>query len=485
MSSTEIYPTSSSVRRGGVVRSIWYLAGDRRRILARSAAWKAGQSVALAIPVGVLVALIDRLRSDTLEVSDLWWAVAIIALCAVAQWVCGYQANRSAWIATFELFGEVRIRALDHLRKVPMAFHSRRKSGDTVTALTQDVNMVETFTHEPLQQMIGAAVAPVVVFLVLLTQDVPLALATMMSVAVAVPVFWWTNRVFATLARRRQDAQALAASHMVEYIQGLPVIRSFRLTGERLDSFRAALDDYRTINTRLVVKLGPLIGLFSTTLTLGIALVLFVGTLRLTGGVIDAGTFVVFAVLILRVYQPLLLAADSSELLRVADASLDRLAEVLDAPIQPEPTTPGPAPTSFGVTFDAVEFGYDDEPVLRGVTFDAPPGTMTAIVGPSGAGKSTILNLVARFWDVDSGAVRIGGIDVRELTAEQLFDAVTFVFQDTYLFPGTIFDNIAFGSPGAEPSTVEQAARAARAHDFVTALPQGYDTRVGESGATL
>jgi ATP-binding cassette, subfamily B, bacterial IrtB/YbtQ len=138
------------------------------------------------------------------------------------------------------------------------------------------------------------------------------------------------------------------------------------------------------------------------------------------------------------------------------------------------------------VTFDGVDFGYDpDLPVLHQLSFTATPSTATAIVGPSGAGKTTILNLIARFWDPQAGSVTIGGIDIRELTQQQLFDAVTVVFQDVYLFQGTIGDNIAFGRPDATRPDIEAAARAAQIHDFITSLPDGYDTRVGEGGHTL
>ena len=475
----------AGLRTGGVVRTIWSLAGDRRRTLAASLGWKSLQGLCNAIPVGVLVALIERLRTGDLSSGDIGWSVAVIAACVVGQWVFGYLANRSAWIATFELFGTVRVRALDHLRRLPMGFHTGRRAGDSVTALTQDITAVETFTHEPLQVLVGALVSPFVVLVVLLVQDVPMGLVTMATVAIAMPVFVVTNRIFRALAARRQDLQAGAASRMLEYVDGLAVIRAFRLAGPRLASFREAMDRYRAVNTELAVRLAPLGIATMAVIMLGIPLVLFVGGLWLTGGTIDAGTFIVFAVLSLRVYQPLLAAAEGVESLRIADASLDRIAAILDEPAQPVPASAAHAPASFDVAFDHVEFSYGDAPVLRDVSFSVAPGSMLAVVGPSGAGKSTILHLIARFWDVDRGAVRIGGVDVRELTAEQLYDAVTIVFQDVYLFPGTIRDNIAFGRADATDADVEAAARAANAHDFIFALPQGYETPVTEAGSTL
>ncbi|MEM7326406.1 MAG: ABC transporter ATP-binding protein, partial [Actinomycetota bacterium] len=177
--------------------------------------------------------------------------------------------------------------------------------------------------------------------------------------------------------------------------------------------------------------------------------------------------------------------ASQVEGLRLADAALERIGRILDLDPQTEPSTPGPAPVDGTVGFEAVGFGYvDDAPVLDDITFEARPGTTTAIVGPSGVGKTTVLNLIARFWDPDRGSVTIGGRSVRHLTAAQLFEAVTVVFQDVYLFQGTIRDNISCGGDLGEEELVA-AARAARAHDFISALPDGYDTRIGEGGLTL
>ena len=487
--STGAPTTGRSIRRGGLVRTIWTLAGDRRPILARSIGWKAAQGAAQAIPVAVIVVLVDEVRIGALEAADIGWSVAIIAACITAQWVFGYLSNRSAWIATYEMFGELRIDALDHVRRVPLGFHDERRSGDTVTALTQDITTVEGFTHEPLQQLIGAVTTPIVVFLVLVVVDVPMAFATVISILGAVPIFTWTNRSLERLARERQDQQAEASARMLEYLQGLAVIRSFRLTGERLELFRSAMDDFRAANLRLLMKLTPIGMAFTITILLGVPCVLFFGALWLFDGTIDVGTLIVFAVLVLRVYQPLLAGAESFEGMRIADASLDRVARVLETPVQPMPADPASGFDPLGplaVSFDAVSFAYQDgQPVLHDVSFEAAPSAMTAIVGPSGSGKSTLLNLIARFWDPQDGTVRLAGIDLRDLTAEQLFDAVTVVFQDVYLFPGTIFDNIAFGRPDADRADVERAAAAAQAHAFITELPDGYDTAVDEAGGNL
>lgn len=218
--------------------------------------------------------------------------------------------------------------------------------------------MLEVFTHNGMPQIFGAIGAPVLVFLVLLFVDPPMAMATMASVAAGIPVFGWTDSVFKSMALRRQDLQAEATSRMLEYLQGISVVRAFNQSGERLRRFRDALDDFRRMNLLLAVRLAPLGSAFMAVVELGVPLVIASGTYWLLGGRLDAGSLLVFLVLVLRVYQPVLQVAVQMESLRLADASLERLARVADAPSRPEPLV-RPSLERFDVTFEHVDFGYE------------------------------------------------------------------------------------------------------------------------------
>ena len=473
-------------RRPGAVRRVWQLAGPQRRGLLLAVVCRVVWALLLAGAIAQLVLVVDEVRRGTLDRGDAARAAVTCALLFAGQVAMNYWSNRLSWTAAFDMGANLRVAALDRLRRLPLGFHAGRDQGDTLTALTQDVVAVETFAHAPLPALVAALAGPACVTLLLAAVDLRLAAVTLVSVAVAVPVYLWANRTFDRLAVHRQDTQAEAAGRIVEYLQGIAVIRAFNLGGDRLDSFRGALDDLRTVNTRLAVLILPLATCAMTVVEMGTPLLLLTGGYWLAGGTIDAGTLVVFLVLALRVYQPLVQSADQLEQLRIADASLQRLARLLDEPEQPTPAVATAQPADATVSLHGVGFGYaDDRPVLDGVDLVVPSGTTCAVVGPSGAGKSTLLNLVARFWDPQAGSVRLGGIDLRDLTADQLHDAVTVVFQDVYLFPGSIHDNIAFGRPDATRAEVERAADAAQAHDFVTRLPRGYDTQVGEGGALL
>ncbi|MEM7017274.1 MAG: ABC transporter ATP-binding protein [Pseudomonadota bacterium] len=478
--------SQQSFRAGGVIRTIWRLADDQQGVLVRSFIYKIIQGMFEALPVGVLIYLIHVLRTGGLTPDFLWLATGLIALCVVGNWGAGLAANRSAWIATFELFGNLRIRGLNQLRRLPLAYHTTNRTGDAVTTLTQDISALEGFAHEPMQAFLGAIAAPFVVFVVLMFQDVPMAAATVVSILAALPAFFWSDRLFKSLAGKRQDMQAEASSRMIEYIQGLPVIRAFGMSGERIQTFQQALDDFRNVNNLLAAKLAPTGMLFVGIVFLGIPLVLFMGSYWLLGGTLDAGVFIIFAILSLRVYLPMAFAAQQFEQIRLADASLDRVARLFDAEIEQEPEHPVALPASFDVAFDDVVFGYEPtHTVIDKVSFTALAGKVTAIVGPSGAGKSTLLKLISRFDIPQQGTVRFGEAGLAQLSTAQVFDAVTVVFQDVYLFPGTIRDNIAFGREHVTDEQVIAAAKAAQADSFIQRMPQGYNTPVGEAGARL
>lgn len=470
----------------GTVRTTWRLFGPRRRALTAGIGLRMLQAVFIGLPITMVVWIVDRIRTDELTAATCWVAVGVTFASLAGQYVTGYLSNRYAWVSTFEAIGEARIRTLRHLQRLPIGSVLSRRSGDVSAVLTSDFEMVSNFAHHALPMLFGAVGLPITVIIGLCFVDLPLAGAVALSITVAVPLFLGANKIFAAQAVRRGDVLATANSRIVEYVNGISVARAYNQTGARMRTFRGAIGDVRAVNDAMAVKLVPLALAAVGVVQLGVPVVVAASSYRWFGGAVDAGVVVIFLVLVLRVYAPLIQVAMQVESLRLADASLQRIGRVMDLAEQQAPARPDRSLEHFDLHLDGVTFGYDgDRPVVEDISLRCPTGTMTAIVGSSGSGKTTILNLMARFWDPDSGTVRIGGADIRELTAEQLFDAVTVVFQDVYLFQGTIRDNIAFGRPEADDAAIEEAARQAQAHDFVVGLPDGYSTRVGEGGAML
>lgn len=468
------------------LRRIWALAGPLRGKVMRGVIFRFLQSICLGLSFGALIWVITGL-ADGRELSGAWigQVIAIVTVSLIGQTLFSYLSSMDSWLSSFALASDLRLSILDRLRLLPMGFHLSRHQGDTVTVLTSDMQMLESFMSDALPRIAQAFGLPLIVLAFLFWRDWGVALAALASLVLAIPIFLWTSRRLALLGIRRQDMQAEAGARMIEYVQGIAVIRAFNRIAEGEESFRGALARFRDISVRMVVQLTAPLVLFGAVLMLGVPLVILMAGSRYLGGSIDAGTLITVLVLILSLYTPLLGLLSVMEMTRMADASLTRIDRIMTAGRLPEPAR-AREPDGFAVSFENVAFSYlPGKTVLEDVSFDVPEHTMTAIVGPSGSGKSTILNLMPRFWDVDHGSIRIGGVDVREIGEERLNQLVTMVFQNVYLFAGTIFDNIAFGRPGAREAEVEAAAKAACAHEFIMALPEGYRTRVGEGGASL
>ena len=468
------------------LKRLWTLAGPLRGKVLAGVLFRFAQSFCLGLAFAIVIMVVGRLaEGQTMTYGWAWQVSGLMVLSLAGQLLCGYLSTTNSWLASYRLAGDLRLSILDRLRNLPLGFHLSRNKGDTVTVLTSDMQMLESFMSDALPRIAQAFGLPVAVLLYLAYCDWAVALAAAGSILAGLPLYLWSSRRLAQLGIRRQDMQAEAAARMIEYAQGIAVIRAFNRVARGQDDFRDALKAFRDISVHMVIKLAAPLVTFGAIIMLGVPLVVFVAGERYLSASIDIVPAIAALVLIFSVYTPIVGLVAVMELTRMADASLTRMDRLLTAEPLPHPLAPL-EPKGFAIRFEGVDFGYvPGRPALRDVSFEVPERSMTAIVGPSGAGKSTILNLLPRFWDVDGGAITIGGVDVRDLDPERLNQLMTVVFQDVYLFSGTIFDNIAFGRKGASAEDVEAAARAAQAHDFIMAMPEGYRTKVGEGGATL
>ncbi|WP_319520665.1 ABC transporter ATP-binding protein [uncultured Martelella sp.] len=477
---TEIRSDLQSLKR------LWALAGPLRSRVAAGIVFRFLQSFSLGIGFAAAIRLVSAMTEPGFTPSPAWvWQITgLAALSLTGQVVFSYLSSANSWLSSFALGGELRLAMLGRLQQLPLGFHFSRNRGDTVTMLTSDMQMVESFMSDGLPRVAEAFGLPVAVLAFMAFQDGPVTLAAIVSIVLSMPLYFAISRYLAKTGLKRQDIQAEAAARMIEYVQGMPVIRAFNRVTRGTEDFRASLEDFRDLSLKMVAQLTLPLALFGMVLTLGVPLVIFAAGLRFATGAIGIETIIIALMLVYAIYSPLLGLTSLMELTRQADASLTRMDRVLTAEPLRETALPK-QPDGFAIAFEDVGFGYGKGPVLKDIGFSVPERSMTAIVGPSGAGKSTILNLLPRFWDVNEGAIIIGGIDIRDMAPERLSELITVVFQDVYLFSGTIFDNIAFGRPDAVPADIEAAAKTAQAHDFIMALPDGYDTRVGEGGASL
>jgi ABC-type multidrug transport system fused ATPase/permease subunit len=368
-----------------------------------------------------------------------------------------------------------------------VSFHERYTSGRVVARLTSDVDALNELLDEGLDGLITAMLSVVSIGVILALIDLPLALVTLATFG---PLWllsrWFRTRSFAAYRRTRETNSALIVQ-FVESLAGIRAVQAFRRESRNDDIFGALNDDVRDANARsfkLMAVFVPAVALLGTLATVG---VLFYGGNRVLDGHLQVGALTSFLLYLRRFFDPMQDIAMFYNSFQSASAALEKLSGVLEEePSVPEPELPAPLPRAAGaVTFRSVRFGYREEVVLPRLDLTVPAGQTVALVGATGAGKSTVARLLARFYDPTGGQVLLDGVDLRRLSERDLRRAVVLVTQENFLFSGSVADNIAFGRPEASRAEVEAAARAIGAHEFIEALPEGYDTDVRKRGGRL
>ncbi|TQF16862.1 ABC transporter ATP-binding protein [Myxococcus llanfairpwllgwyngyllgogerychwyrndrobwllllantysiliogogogochensis] len=416
--------------------------------------------------------------------------VRTLALVAVGALVLRYLfvagATMAAHIAAFRILHALRLRIARKLGAVPLSFFSRRSTGSLKTTLMDDVNQIESFVAHNFPDAVAAMVVPLATAVALLWEDWRMALASIAVAPLAVGAMALAMRDVGKAHARWNEIQQRMNASLLEYFRGIKVIKTFGLSAARFGDLSRSIEEglawmegFMRTNGRGYGAFGALIG------SSLVVLVPLGGWLYVRGG-LSLESLVLFLVLgpqLLMSLMRLMFAWGNVE--RVT-AGNERIHDILLAP-DLEDVAGTESPRHDGISFREVDFRYDSagKDVLHRVTFDAPAGKVTALVGPSGAGKSTLVKLVPRLWEAHGGTVELGGVDVRKLPLDTLLSRVSMVFQDVFLFHGSVRDNLRLGRAEATDAELEAACRAARAHDFILGLPQGYDTMLGERGARL
>ena len=459
-------------------RSLWMLLAT---ITAQNLAWLAGPFlIGLGIDVAV-PALID---------GDPWplvWITAAMVGAAVLDTVLRFVfLTRSGRVGQAVLLA-LRRRVFVHVQKLPLSFHERYTSGKTISRLTSDVEALAELLDEGLDNLVTALFSVLTIGVVLIVLDPPLGVVALLGF----PALFWLARWFqrnstAAYRRTRQTIAALIVQ-FTETFGGIRAVQAFRRE-PRNDALHAALnEDNRLAHHRafwLMAVFVPGVTLIGNLVTVA---VLGYGALRVMDGDLAVGVLVSFLLYLRRFFDPLQDVAMFYNSYQSAAAALEKLSGVLEErPGVAEPADPVVLPDPRGeLTFTGVRFGYTGREVLPRLDLRIPAGQIVALVGATGAGKSTLARLAARFYDPLEGEVRLDGVPLHRLADADLRRGVAMVTQESFLFSGTIADNIAFGRPGASRAEIEEAARAIGAHEFIAALPEGYDTDVHRRGGRL
>jgi ATP-binding cassette subfamily B protein len=466
-----------------MIRTLLRVVGpDHARPIRLTIALMAAAAVVEGLSYALLVPALRALfGSDPADARP--WLVAFgIAVGVYA--VLRYAGDLSGFRVGTTLLRGLYRRLGDHLARLPLGWYDADRIGAVSTLVGQGVLQAMGVLAHLLAPLVSAAVTPLAIVAVMLAFHWQLGLAALAAVPVVAAVQIRAGRATAAADAERARHDQEAAGRVVEFLQAQPVLRAGGRTTERFGLLDDSLRAVERASRRTVLATLPGVVGLSFVVQAAFTALLALGAYLALGGSAGAAEVVVILVLAARCTDPLLSWAQLGGQIRGARAELDRIDALLRTPPLPEPRDPV-LPRGHGLEFDSVTFRQGERTVVDRVSLSVPQGRRLAVVGPSGAGKSTLLQLLARFHDVDGGAVRVGGSDVRTIDSEELMARFAIVFQDVYLFDGTIEDNVRLGRPDADDAEVRAAASAARLDEVVERLPAGWRTSVGEGGALL
>ncbi len=449
-----------------------------------------------AMVLGVLKAMFATLRipaiavilqgilSRDMSMKNVWLSLGIMVLSILGQVLVGLKTTMLQTEASYNTSSGKRVEIAEHLRYLPMGFFNANSLGRITNITTNTMEMLADVATLVVMISTQGIITTSVIFVCVLFFDPRIALILLAGIAVFSFFNSMMQKATIPVAPRKSKADEGLVTAVIEYIQGIAEVKNFNLTDKSAKKLEAAITEKQAADTKLEYSVIPFMCLQGiTTKITGVFMALASVYFCINGSMP-----VLYAILMIissfMVYESLDMMGGFSALMRNVNIVVSQANEVLSIPSM---DTEGEecVPASMDIELRNVSFAYEDRTIIDNISLKIPAGTTTAIVGPSGGGKTTLTNLMARIWDVTSGKILIGGKDVREYSFDSLMTNFSFVFQRVYLFEDTIANNIRFGEPDAPMEKVIEAAKKARCHDFIMSLPDGYETVIGEGGATL
>lgn len=449
-----------------------------------------------SIFLGVLKALFEALKIPAiavtlhgvlignLTVQHILLSFGIMLFSIAGNAFANYRSTMLQCEAGYGTCADKRIEIAEHLKYLPMGYFNQNSLGYITSVATNSMEALADVATRVVMMVTQGILTTAVVALMILSFDLRIGGIAVIGVFLFFAVNGYLQKKAKTVAPVKDASDRKLVEKVLEYIQGIAEVRSYNLTGEKSKALNQAIDENTAANIKLEITFVPIMFMQSLTAKIIGVVIAAVSVAFCLNGSMELLNTVVMIIAAFILFGALDSAGSYSALLRNVDLNVSKAQSVLDIPtmdIDGQDITP----TSYDIDVKNVEFSYDKRKTIDGISVHIPQKTSTAIVGPSGGGKTTLCHLIARFWDVDKGCVSLGGVDVKEYSMDSLMRNFSFVFQSVYLFQDTIANNIRFGQPDAPMEKVIEAAKKACCHDFIMALPDGYETIIGEGGASL
>lgn len=439
--------------------------------------------LSVAVTVQIFMEVLKPLAGNEISWNRMWLLLVGGTLSAVINFLCCKNDYRKTYVSCYTAAEDSRIRIAELVRKFPMSVFNDKDLTELTTNMMGDCASIEHSMSHIVPPLMANGISCTLICICIMLFDWRMGLSIFCTLPLSFLIILGSRKLQEKASRKQVDAKVKASEEEQEYLDGIKIIKSCHLDGEKYASLNNAMKSLKQESIRMELGTSVFISTAQFILQAGIGITVFVGVHLLTCGSITIIPLLLSLVIVCRLYGPILTILTLLPMLFHTLVSTQRMRELASIPIM-EGQTNIPI-ENCEIVFEDVSFAYNKEPVLENVTVKIPEGKITALVGSSGSGKSTMSRLIARFWDVNSGKITVGGIDVKTLDPEYLMGYMSFVFQDVILFNDTILNNIRIGNMDATDEQVIAAAKAACCDEFVQKLPEGYNTILGENGSTL
>lgn len=442
------------------------------------------QNIMLMVPVALMYYLAADLINGTVPANHRYTYIAGCVIILVVFGVVFFLQYNSSFFTTYRESEHRRINIAEKLRTLPLSFFGKKDLADLTSTILGDCTVLEHNFSHVMPQFFGAMISTVLIAISLFFFDWRMALAALWVLPIALIIVGCSGNVQRGISRRKRNVAIAQADGLQEYLETIKDLKSYNAEESYLDGLKGKITALEKESFKAELGTAVFVVSASCILRFGIGTVALVGSVLLCSGKLDVLTFLMFILVVSRIYEPMQGTLMNLAAVIAQDVNVERMNEITDYPVQKGSDELDVK--SYDIEFSNVSFSYDkNEKVLCDISFTAKQGEVTALIGPSGGGKSTVSKLAARFWDVDGGSIRLGGKDISQVDPEKLLSAYSIVFQDVILFDNTIMENIRIGRTGATDEEVMQAAREAQCDEFIGRLPDGYRTVIGENGSAL
>ena len=467
------------------MKRLLQIAGQRKSLLLASCTLAVIHSVLSLVPYALVFYIIKELTQSQPNFTTIQQYVVYAIVMVIVSMVAFLLSGILSHIAAFNILYGLRKTITKKVGILPMGYLSHRNSGAFKKIISDDVERIETFVAHQIPDFVKAVALPLLTLGYLFSEDWRLALISCLPLLVLVvimPLMFGSKNQ--NLTQKYHHSLEEMSAGIVEYVRAMPVMKIFQQSAETFDKYGKKVLTFHRFVSDWIRHSSPPFAIFMSFASNAMLPVLALGLYLYFHNGLTLATLLFFLILGTGYMRPVFAMSNMAMQLQLIEQGVQQIDKILEAPVLPETHTPQ-EPSHYDIRFDKVSFAYDGEHyVLNDINFIAKEGSITALVGPSGAGKSTVGQLLSRFWDVQEGNISIGGVDIRQLSTEKLMEKVSFVFQDSFMFAQTMYENIRMGMNKTKEEVIA-AAKAAQIHDFIMSLPKGYDTLFGQQGVHL